>query len=403
MNHPKMRALMIPKHTHPGESKTGYRAGLPRRIIRAHPGFTIIELLIVVGIVILLLSILIVAVNAATKTSQKSRTQALMASMRQGLIRFKGDIGYFPPVLGVAYTPSTPTASPTNAELRRLFPNSVPNPSATYSSSGSFAGHMQEYFSTCTLADYLIGYGNHYEDGYGETALAHPKDWSCSANAGGLPPPCESPTLGIRHPGQDGVWNATVASGAIADRMKMNGLQGSETAPYSIDQGKVYGPYFELKDERLLAGVNYGSSGLETYFPGDTLPGTLTWETIPKAIVDYWGMPIRYYRRPYPQGALGQSYRPVGGIIVPTLSDVYVLRPWEIKSGAEVLVDPTLADGAGSRTTTAELNSAEFALFSTGPDRQLDQTIAVDFDDTRDGDGDERIQENKDNIVEIGP
>ena len=46
------------------------------------------------------MGILIVAINAATKTAQATNTRALMSSIKQALVRFKGDIGYYPPVLG---------------------------------------------------------------------------------------------------------------------------------------------------------------------------------------------------------------------------------------------------------------------------------------------------------------
>ncbi|MFB3139056.1 MAG: type II secretion system protein, partial [Phycisphaerales bacterium] len=60
-------------------------------------GFTIVELLIVIAVIIVLLSIVIVAVNAATRTAQSASTLTLMNSMKQALVRFKADIGYYPP------------------------------------------------------------------------------------------------------------------------------------------------------------------------------------------------------------------------------------------------------------------------------------------------------------------
>ncbi len=342
----------------------------------ARAGFTIIELLVVTAIIILLLSVLIVAVNAANVTAQKTRTASLMNSISKGLIRFKEDIGYYPPVLGVP-APGNSGA----VQLRTLYANSVPNPAQ-----GSYIAQMQEFFSTCTMADYLVGYGGHNEDGYGSTGLNAPFDW-------GL----ESPPTGIRHPGPDGAWGATAQTGALADRMKMltgNNFYSSGTvvSPLPIDQGKVYGPYVELKDERLLAGVVYDSNGqLQTYFKGEALPVGQTWDSMPKAIVDYWGMPIRYYRRPYPPGSLNQSYRqhPSGsGFRTPSLSDVYLLRPQSIKDGAESISN--FADADGNTASTRELDAAEFGLVSAGPDKRLNQSATLHAD-------------NKDNIVEVGP
>lgn len=348
---------------------------LPRRTRRTG-GFTIIELLVAVAIIIVLLSLLIVAVSFATKASQKSRTQSLMIEMKKGLIRFREDVGYYPPMLG-------PAASPID-ELRRLFPS--PDPS----NAGAYIGAMQDWFSTCGMADYLVGWDGHDRDGYGKNAgLAGLFDWEI-----------ETPAAGIRHPLADGVWNATISglmTGALIDRMKMGAIRGSETAPLPIDQGKILGPYLELKDDHLLAGITgYANGEPVLVYPGE--PGYT--DAVPKTIVDYWGTPIRYFRKPYPQGSLGQSWRSGvdidrdgdvdGDDRVPTLSDVYVLRPWDIKAGAEVRSPHP--DAAGVDFTTSELNSAEFALLSAGPDKRLDSSR------TRD------VQEyNKDNIVEVGP
>jgi type II secretory pathway pseudopilin PulG len=359
----------------------------PQSRLRYHPspagGFTIIELLIVVALIILLLSILIVAVSAATRTSKNASTQARMDSIKKALVRFKGDIGYYPPMLGVA----PPGSGPGIPDLRRLYPNSVPNPDAAGT---TYIDQMQEYYSTCTLAEYLIGYGNHYEDGFGRVNA------TTYAN--------ETPPLGIRHPSSDGIWGAATivppgnaANGALSHRM------GGPAHPFNsnLDEGKVFGPYLELEDARLIAGVHYGASGLETYFAGDTLPinpsgPAYTWDTIPKAIVDYWGMPIRYYRRPYPQGALGQSYRSVDrdgdgeADRVPTLSDVYVLRPQSFKQGTEI-ANP-YPDDDGRTSSSSELDTAEFALLSSGGDRRLNNQVTVDEEGY-----------NNDNIVEVGP
>jgi hypothetical protein len=171
---------------------------------------------------------------------------------------------------------------------------------------------------------------------------------------------------------------------------------GSLNARNPPQEGKKYGPYLELSDERLLASTNgtYLNQAMEilnTYFPGDANFNASN----PKIIVDYWGSPIRYYRRPYPAGALGQSYRAVDrdgdGVIdrVPTLSDVFLLRPWEIKDGSETT---GLPDADGNATSTRNLDAAEFALFSSGPDRSHNKTRTVDPEEF-----------NKDNIVVLGP
>ena len=128
-------------------------------------GFTIVELLITMALIILLLSILTVAIASVTRTSQSANTRALMNSIKQALASFKADVGYYPPVLD---------------ENRDLFT--------------PWGVDANDWYSETALADFLFGYGNEQQDGHG--------------NPGGRP------AIGIRHPGPDGVWLATLNGAA---------------------------------------------------------------------------------------------------------------------------------------------------------------------------------------------
>jgi type II secretory pathway pseudopilin PulG len=335
------------------------------RVVRG--GFTLIEMLIVISVIIVLLGLLIVALNYATKASQKANTQSLMISIRQGLTRFKEDIGYNPPVLDLERRPF------------HLFDNGV---------------DLQTWYSYTTLAEYMIGYGHHYEDGWGVVPDAGDtnKDWFEIRNTDSS----ESPATGIRHPGFDGVWGATRYSGSLAERMRgADGSQGSESAPWPIDEGKVYGPYIETKTRDLLGSTDGTfdpiTDRLNVYFPGEANYN----EDDPKVLADYWGNPIRYYRRVYAIGALDTPYRTFDpNNPAPTLADVFVLRPYDVSGYASVtgLPDASTVIPGGDPTTISSLRSAEFALFSPGPDRAFDRDIRRDPD-----------QLNVDNIVEVAP
>ena len=130
-------------------------------------GFTIIELLVVVTLIILLLSLIIVALNRSQRAAQRINTQALMHSITQALTQFREDVGYLPPILD---------------ENRDLLDPPSLNP-------GSFDIEIQDWHSSTTLADFLIGYGDEQEDGYGRSV-----DGSSLV-----------PVPGIRDPGSDGV------------------------------------------------------------------------------------------------------------------------------------------------------------------------------------------------------
>ena len=103
----------------------------------------------------------------------------------------------------------------------------------------------------------------------------------------------------------------------------------------------------------------------------------------PKVILDYWGTPIRYYRNPYNGGDPGATIDSLD------LADVFSLRPWSFKEG--VLVEG-VADSNGDRSSSSQLQSAEFALMSLGADRRQTPGTRVDQDEF-----------NSDNIVELGP
>jgi hypothetical protein len=76
---------------------------------------------------------------------------------------------------------------------------------------------------------------------------------------------------------------------------------------------------------------------------------------------------------------------------VPSLADVFVLRPFELKPGQAV--DARLPDANNDTTCSFELKSAPFAIFSSGPDLGF----------TRDKRYDEAEGFlNKDNIVGLG-
>ncbi|MHC4218380.1 MAG: type II secretion system protein [Planctomycetota bacterium] len=368
---------------------------------RGTRGFTIVELLIVIAVIIMLMSILIVAVNAATRTAQGANTRSLMSAIKQGLVRFKGDIGYLPPVLG---DPNPQTVDdPFNHDLRKLYDPrgavQTAQPPIWGGSGGDddvlpehpdgtgngiiYVTNIQDWYSVTSLAEYLLGYGHHQDDGYGYIPPGAPNGGAWEE---------ELPPLGIRDPGSDGVWGATIYGDPFG---AMNGRMQGQAA--NIDIGKVHGPYIDLKDERMLAGVGYDPQRQEliVLFPGDSAYDPHG----PKTIVDYWGNPMHYYRRLYAPGDLRSPYRRIDRRYPePTLSDVFLLRPYEVDPGNAI--DSEYADAEADTTTVAALNSAEFGLFSPGPDRAFDPTVRYDAID-RNNDGVDFS--NEDNIVELGP
>ncbi len=319
-----------------------------------------------------------------------------MNSIAMGLVRFKDDMGYYPPILDPLRNLDDPY-DPTETDENKLIPA------------------LNRWYSVTSLADYLIGYGNHEQDGWG---MVNASTWQD-----------ESPRTGIRHPGSDGVWGATIAShqsgpapasgqiiGRLGDRMKGGDgtRRGTSASPLSIDMGKTYGPYLELANNDLLAAINANG---KVVFPNEA--GYQ--DDLPKIIVDYWGQPIRYFRLPYPIGSIKQSWttgmdvpQPSGGYnsiqAKPSLANVIALRPYNLVRGGASDVAAIYADRADRHgytdrdsTTSQSLKSAEFALLSSGPDKAYgglaDTQDPFSYPEVRaDKEG-----LNEDNLVELGP
>jgi len=338
-------------------------------------GFTLTELLTVVAIIVLLIGTITVAISAATRRAQKAKTLFLMNTISGGLAQFQTDFGYLPPVM-MNRGPSTPGS--------RGYGRSVTTVGQVAGAAG--IGQQQNWFSYTTIPEYLIGYGNRAEDGYGVFAGG--------VNGQGSK---ENPPFGIRAPGSDGAWgsvdapqNAYAAFPGIYEARNPN----RDASPLAMNnanwnavgmEGRVYGPYLELSDEKLLGGLTgIDAQGNPQVVTADR--GVPNFDSLPKVILDYWGTPISYYRAPY-SGADLRSELPVSGGFA-NLADVFALRPWDVATGE---VAKGALDANDDDTSSAALKGATFALFSRGPDLGFDRTVRRDL-----------AELNKDNLSETG-
>ena len=360
-------------------------------------GFTLIELLITISLIVVLVSILTVALGAARTAAQVAETQSRMSALKQATVRFKEDVGYYPAVLdtnrNLATLPAFP--SPTSGTPQQMY-----------------RYQAQDWYSITSPAEYLIGYGNQAQDGYGRLPGSQQND----------PDYIEMPRFGFRHPGMDGVWRATdVFAGAGA---------GSVIDRSPSTRGMLFGPYLEVENEQMFGRIMHDSNGeplrdpvtrnIKVFYPGDPELAALTiaeQQALPMVIVDTWGNPIRYYRAMYPNPAdptlplsgIARTFPQSNSYDRPTLSDYFVLRPSEFESNKAL--DGTLPDFReglgqtnGDRSTTFELQAGQFAFFSAGPDQQMNAFIRSDAFGLPDNDGEYATDEsNKDNLVEVGP
>ena len=360
--------------------------------------FTLIELLITISIIVLLVSILTVALTSARTSAQVAETQSRLTALSQATIRFKEDVGYFPAVL----------------DIQRNLADFPPEPWMTKGTpKQTYRGQVQNWYSITSPSEYLIGYGNRAQDGYGRLPNSQSND----------PDYVEIPRLGIRHPSMDGVWRAT-DSYADGDGNPDTGGDWTLQFRFPFDRGKLYGPYLEIENEQMFGRLAFDiddttpltdpvTGQLMVFYPGDPEYDL----TQPIVIVDTWGTPIRYYRtlypRPFdpekPQMSIAKTYPPSNTYDRPTMSDYFILRPSFFEQGK--VIDGSLADfmdgltaDSGDTSTTMELQTGQFAYFSAGPDQQSNNWIRVDASGLPDNDGVNATDEsNADNLVVVGP
>ena len=347
--------------------------------MRAHPGtnrrrgFSVVELLVAMAIVVTLIALLVVAVERAMRGGQQAQTEFLMGSIEQGLTQFRNDHGYLPPVLGRSGTAGSQNPG-TLGYLRDVL------------APPQNAANQQAWFSITTLAEYLLGYGDRSSDGYG--AIGDPP--YSNPNAQGV---SEIPTLGLRGPGRDGAWGAIVnprsaqglSPGVFLARNPGDAGVFPNAAGNAVQlEGRVYGPYLELQDERLLGAV----TGIVNGNPVIAFPGEIdNFDDFPKVLCDYWGSPIHYFRRPYLGSDPGKQNLNLN------LGDVAAIRPWEVPPGQDIdgFADASTDISGGDSTTTRDLLAAEFALLSPGPDRGVNLAVRRD-----------QAGLNEDNLVKVG-
>lgn len=204
----------------------------------AERGFTIIELLIVIGIIGLLASIFMVAASGILGGAKRAAADRQLQTIVQALQQFEADLGTLPPLLTPADIGDSTVTDPEAEPVAQNVANRL---------------REARYKSEYSLAIYLLGAGD--IDGSepdGEKIGAN------DANDDGQAGP------GIRNPGLDKSW------GGAFNRS----VQRKDQTATKI--GTVYGPYLDM-----------GSLG-------DSL--RLDPETGLFFILDPWDQPIRYYK-----------------------------------------------------------------------------------------------------------
>ena len=358
--------------------------------------FTITEMLVTVGVIVILAGILITTLSKAARTAQQGRTVQLMNAINDAIARFETDHGYIPPVLG----PQT-TAAGGIGHGRDLL--ALPG---TDGSQPDFQ-QQQAYYSLTSLPEFLLGYDDRRMDGFGYVPEGgNPSPPITLQPSDMTPGQREHPALGFRSPGPDGFWNATLNPRFGTAGNPNNGVAFSNRNPGNIGtlsytgnndqtlQGKVYGPYLDLKDSTVIgevegmafsdddAGNADGQIWDRVLLPGDA--GYASGNN-PKVFLDYWGNPLRYYRRPPVDVRDPRLFDDDF-----SLAEVIALRPGSFETGADV--NSRFEDANGDSSASRALIASRYALFSPGADGKSENDVRIDAENDY----------NADNIVETG-
>jgi type II secretory pathway pseudopilin PulG len=287
-----------------------------------HPdrrAFTIVEILVVVGVIAVLVSILLVSFRGVRRGAEAASAQRLMATVGQAVETFERDFAYLPPLLVL----DAPAGSrvPLGNSAGALMEPSVVVPQAKWpdaSQASSLRAELEatRYGSEYTLGVYLLGAGDIDNSEVGAATTIGRND----ANDDGLAGP------GIRDPGPDRSW------GGAASRAAQN---SGRTA---IKTGRTYGPYLD-------------PAGLADRVRLDPATGLFK-------LTDSWDQPIRYYT------GWPVLDRPSSGAPKPSID----FTPVELRDAGAVEAHllPESGTGPDLERERAVL-TAPFAVLSAGP------------------------------------
>ncbi|MFG0330833.1 MAG: type II secretion system protein [Phycisphaerales bacterium] len=210
-------------------------------------GFTVVELLVVITIIVLLVSIGTVAATRMRANAEVTSTRFLMGSIKNGLTQFESDHGFYPPLLNDL--DSDPELTPVDefSVKRRM-----------------------GFYSTLTLVPYLVGVGDLNKSGGDE------RDEFDDLYDDGVE------GVGFRDPGPDRAWGYDYQGGDSASTREAYWKAKARATPDEKIKGEKFGPYIELGDEFQFVRAKDRDGDL--------------YDLVLYQFVDYWGEPIRYYR-----------------------------------------------------------------------------------------------------------
>ncbi len=275
--------------------------GLPRGR-RAPAGFTLTELLVVIGIIAILVSITLVAVGRAIGTSKRAATQGVLNTLGTAIEAYRADFGAHPPlVTGLDdYGESGPNAIETPEVVRLRARLDGLNESTAVRDAYEDA----RFYSEWTFGAFLLGAGDLNGDEDTVQGWWEDTDEDRETTADDNIYDDGAVGFGFRNPGtQPGAWKRITGSGLVHSPQRT---------------GQVYGPYLEPgSTERFIERVPVRQDDVLDRIAPDANASANEPNQVMFRFVDSWGNPIRYYRDWYvrdpsdPEAPVNEAFAPV--------------------------------------------------------------------------------------------
>jgi len=282
-------------------------------------GFTLIEVLVSIGVIAVLLTIIVVAYGSVRRDAKRTITARLLTNIEQAIQTFETDMGYAPPLLipdnaGYAFYEDEPAMA-----ARTIVPEAQ-------GTDAMMALQRARYMSEYSITAYLLGIGDIDGDAAGNGTGVFPSTELDDGKAGD----------GIRHPGRDKSW------GGAADRSMHN----------ATTTGRVLGPY-----------IDAASLG-DAREPGAGVGLDIDQTTGMYRILDAFGSPIRYYRH-WPKFVIDSGNRTQSLNGVP-----YELLEFESVANSIEFGDPL------SIAANRDVFSSDYMLVSAGMQPRTETVVA---------------------------
>jgi len=148
---------------------------------RIRPAFTLVELLVVIGIIAVLAGLVTPAVMRAQASARNAAIKAEIDMLHMAIMNYKNEYGSFPPAFDSTPLPPTPATASNiiNRHLQRLFPRILSGPTPTIPDNRATAAQISSFFDTDAarnpsretraLVPWLMGYTDDATDPIGNS------------------------------------------------------------------------------------------------------------------------------------------------------------------------------------------------------------------------------------------